>query len=70
MRYGDRGPLILAEAHEGIAGGHYAGKETMCRRFCELAFGGLPYTEMLRIMLEPVMCARELGNHPDEMKFH
>jgi phosphopantetheinyl transferase (holo-ACP synthase) len=22
-------PLILAEAHEGIAGGHYAGKETM-----------------------------------------
>jgi hypothetical protein len=21
-------PLILAEAHEGIAGGHYAGKET------------------------------------------
>jgi hypothetical protein len=22
-------PLILAEAHEGIVGGHYAGKETM-----------------------------------------
>jgi hypothetical protein len=22
-------PLILAEAHEGITGGHYAGKETM-----------------------------------------
>jgi hypothetical protein len=22
-------PLVLAEAHEGIAGGHYAGKETM-----------------------------------------
>jgi hypothetical protein len=21
-------PLILAESHEGIAGGHYAGKET------------------------------------------
>jgi hypothetical protein len=21
-------PLILAEAHEGIAGGHYVGKET------------------------------------------
>jgi transposase InsO family protein len=24
------------------------------RRFCDLAFGGLPYTEMLRIMLEPL----------------
>jgi hypothetical protein len=22
-------PLILTEAHEGIAGGHYAGKETV-----------------------------------------
>jgi hypothetical protein len=22
-------PLILAEAHEGITGGHYAGKETV-----------------------------------------
>jgi hypothetical protein len=22
-------PMILAEAHEGIVGGHYAGKETM-----------------------------------------
>jgi hypothetical protein len=22
-------PVILAEAHEGIAGGHYVGKETM-----------------------------------------
>jgi hypothetical protein len=22
-------PLILVEAHEGITGGHYAGKETM-----------------------------------------
>jgi hypothetical protein len=22
-------PLIIAEAHEGITGGHYAGKETV-----------------------------------------
>jgi hypothetical protein len=40
------------------------------RRFLELAFGGLPYTEMLKIMPEPVMYARELENHPEEMKFH
>jgi hypothetical protein len=40
------------------------------RRFCEMAFGGLPYTRMLKIMLEPMMYARELGNHPEGMKFH
>jgi hypothetical protein len=34
------------------------------RRFLELAFGGLPYTEMLKNTLEPVMYAKELGNHP------
>jgi hypothetical protein len=40
------------------------------KRLCDLAFGGLHYTEMLRIMLEVVMYARELGNHLDEMKYH
>jgi hypothetical protein len=40
------------------------------KRFLELAFGGLPYTEMLKTILEHVMYARELGNHPEEMKFH
>jgi transposase InsO family protein len=29
MCYGGKRPLILAEEHEGITGGHYAGKETM-----------------------------------------
>jgi hypothetical protein len=29
MCYGGRESLILAEAHEGITGGHYTGKETM-----------------------------------------
>jgi hypothetical protein len=42
----------------------------LCRRFCELAFGGLPYIEMLKIMPENVMYARELENYPEEMKFH
>jgi hypothetical protein len=40
------------------------------RRFCELAFGGLLYTEMLKSIPEPVMYARELENHPEEMKCH
>jgi hypothetical protein len=37
-------------------------------RFLEMAFGGLPYTYMLRTIIEPVMYAKELGNHPEEMK--
>jgi hypothetical protein len=40
------------------------------RRFCEMAFGGLRYTEMLKSMPEHVMYARELENHLEEMKFH
>ena len=40
------------------------------RRFCELAFGGLLYTEMPKSIPEPVMYARELENHPEETKCH
>jgi hypothetical protein len=40
------------------------------RRFFELDFGGLLYTEMLRTITEPAMYVKELGNHPKEMKFH
>jgi hypothetical protein len=39
------------------------------RRFLELAFGGLPYTEMVKTITEPVMYSKELGNHLEEMKF-
>jgi hypothetical protein len=42
----------------------------LCRRFFELAFGGLPYTEMINTIPESAMYAKELGNHPEEMKFH
>jgi hypothetical protein len=38
------------------------------RRFLELAFGGLPYIEMLKTIPEPSMYAKELGNLPEEMK--
>jgi hypothetical protein len=40
------------------------------RRFYKLAFGGLPYTEMLKSIPESVMYARELENHLEETKFH
>jgi hypothetical protein len=40
------------------------------RRFLELAFGGLPYTETLKTIPEPATYAKELGNHLEEMKFH
>jgi hypothetical protein len=39
------------------------------RRFLGLAFGGLLYTEMLRIITEPGMHVKELGNYKKEMKF-
>jgi hypothetical protein len=42
----------------------------LCRRFCELAFGGLRYTEMLKNMLEHAMYASKLENHPKEMICH
>jgi hypothetical protein len=51
-------PLILAEAHDGIAGGHYAGKEKH-RRFSKLASGGPLYIRMLRDITEPTMYAKE-----------
>jgi hypothetical protein len=38
------------------------------RKFLELAFGGLPYTEMLRTITDPVMYTKELENNPKEMK--
>jgi hypothetical protein len=40
------------------------------RRFSELIFDGLPYTKMLKNTSKTVMYAKELGNHPEEMKCH
>jgi hypothetical protein len=39
------------------------------RRFLELASGGPLCTKMLRNTTEPAMYAKELGNHPEEMRF-
>jgi hypothetical protein len=38
------------------------------KRFLELASSGPPYTEMLRTITKLAMYAKELGNHPEEMK--
>jgi hypothetical protein len=38
------------------------------KRFLGLTFGGLLYIEMLRIITEPLMHVKELGNCPEEMK--
>jgi hypothetical protein len=40
------------------------------RRFYELAFGGLHYTEMLKNIPEHVMYSSELENHLEEMRCH
>jgi hypothetical protein len=39
------------------------------RRFFEFPSGGLPYTEMLSTITDPVMHAKESGNPPEEIKF-
>jgi hypothetical protein len=40
------------------------------KRFCELAFGGLLYTKMLKNIPDHAMYASELENHPKEMRCH
>jgi hypothetical protein len=45
-------------------------EKKLCIRFLEMAFGGLPYTEMIKTILEPTMYPKELGNLPKEMKYH
>jgi hypothetical protein len=55
----------MKASHEDITQG-----KKLRRRFLELAFGGLPYTEMPQTIIKPAMYAKELGNHPEEMKFH
>jgi hypothetical protein len=42
----------------------------LSRRFLELAFGGLPYTKMIKTIPDLAMYAKELGNYPEEMKCH
>jgi hypothetical protein len=45
-------------------------EKKLCKKLYELAFGDLLYTKMLKTISEPMMYARELGNHPEETKCH
>jgi hypothetical protein len=47
-------PRILAEAHEGIVGGHYAGKATHAEGIAQ-AYGGQQFIGMLRTIARDVM---------------
>jgi hypothetical protein len=55
----------MKASHEDITQGN-----KLRRRFLELAFGGLPYTEMPHTITKPAMYTKELGNHIEEIKFH
>jgi hypothetical protein len=60
--------MILSEAHEGVVGGHYAGKVTTQNILCVQDYGGPPFIKMLRSYVRPVMSVRESGSLPGEMK--
>jgi hypothetical protein len=63
-------PIILAEAHEGIVGGHYAGK-AMCTKgiACRIMVAN-KFTRIQRSTVRIVMSVRELESHPGGMRCH
>jgi hypothetical protein len=60
-------PRILAKAHEGIAGGHYAGKLPRTR-YCVQDYGGQLFIEMQRNIVKDAMFVRGLVNQTDRMR--
>jgi hypothetical protein len=60
-------PMILTEAHEGIAGGHYTGKET-AQKFCVQGFGGPHFIKMLKSIVSHAMYVKGWEIHPGGMK--
>jgi hypothetical protein len=62
-------PLILTEAHEGIVGGHYAGKATVQK----VLRAGLWWPTLhrdVKTIPKSAMYAKEMRNHPEDMKCH
>jgi hypothetical protein len=57
-------PIIFAEAHEGIPGGHYASKATV------QDYGGQQFIRIQKNIVRSVMFVKELGSHPEGMKCH
>jgi hypothetical protein len=58
--------MILSEAHEGVAGGHYR-KRNNSEYFCKDC-GGLPFIRMPRNFVRLVMFSKELGSLLGEMR--
>jgi hypothetical protein len=56
-------PRIWVEAHEGITGGHYAGKSIT------QDYGGQQSIEMLRNIVKNVMSVRGLENLIEDMRW-
>jgi hypothetical protein len=63
-------PIILAEAHEGIVGGHYAGKAIAQKILHVQDYGGQQFTRMQRSIVRIVMSVRGLEIHPGGMRCH
>jgi hypothetical protein len=61
-------PIILVEAHEGIAGGHYAGKDTMQKVLHVQDYGGQQSIKMPRNISRNVMSVRGLENPTEGMR--
>jgi len=60
---------ILAEAHQGVMGGHYVGKAT-CRIFCTWICGGLHCINIPKRIVEHAMHVKEWVNHRRGMRCH
>jgi hypothetical protein len=59
--------MILSEAHEGIAGGHYAGKVTMQNILC-VGLWCPHFTRMLKNIVRHVMFVKGWEIHPEGMR--
>jgi hypothetical protein len=60
-------PKILVESHEGIAGGHYAGKATT-QKVLRTDYGGQQSIKMPRNIASNVMSVRGLENPTEGMR--
>jgi len=50
--------MILSNVHEGVAGGHYVGKEKT-KKILRTDYGGIPFTKMIRNYVILVMFVRD-----------
>jgi hypothetical protein len=61
--------MILTQAHEGIVGGHYAGKEMTHKKKKSHGSGKKHYKNMPKSIVNHVMYVKEWEIHPEEMAF-